>query len=167
MSKKKKYTIFMLIILIGGVIDQFTKALAIKLLSDKTVPIIKDVLEFKLLYNTGAAWSFMRDNTWALVGISLVLCLLLIIVLVRIPDNRKLTPLVVLVSLIISGAIGNLIDRVVAHKVTDFIYFKLINFPVFNVADIYVSCSTVVLIILIMFYYDDEDFEWLTKKKSD
>ena len=47
----------------------------------------------------------------------------------------------------------------------DFIYFKPIDFPVFNVADIYVTCSTFVMVILILRYYEDEDFAFLSLKK--
>jgi signal peptidase II len=61
--------------------------------------------------------------------------------------------------LISAGAVGNLADRVFLGYVRDFIYFSLINFPVFNVADIYVTAGTVVLVLLVLFCYKDEDFE--------
>ena len=57
------------------------------------------------------------------------------------------------------GAVGNLIDRVWHHYVVDFIYFSLINFPVFNVADIYVTCGVICLFILILFVYSDQQFD--------
>ena len=59
----------------------------------------------------------------------------------------------------IAGAIGNFIDRVVHKYVIDFFYFKLINFPIFNVADIYVTVAAFFMIVLGLFYYKDEDFE--------
>ena len=58
-----------------------------------------------------------------------------------------------------AGAIGNFIDRIVQQYVIDFFYFKLINFPIFNVADIYVTCAAFVMLFLGIFYYKDEDFE--------
>ena len=58
---------------------------------------------------------------------------------------------------LIAGAIGNFIDRILYHYVIDFIYFSLINFPVFNVADIYVTCSVFVLFILILFVYSEDE----------
>lgn len=165
MKNKKKYLIFIIITVLGVILDRITKLIAIDKLTDKSKVLIKDVLELRLLYNTGAAWSFMHNNTWILTVISMLLSAVLIFIIVKIPDKPHMTSLTVLLSFIVSGALGNLIDRVAMGKVTDFIYFKLINFPIFNVADIWVSCSTVILIILILFYYKDEDFEWLQRKK--
>ena len=60
---------------------------------------------------------------------------------------------------IIAGAWGNCIDRIRLNYVVDFLYFKLIDFPIFNVADIYVTVSTFTMALLICFYYKEEDFE--------
>ena len=68
--------------------------------------------------------------------------------------------------LFISGAIGNLIDRCVNNYVIDFFYFKLIDFPIFNVADIYVTVAAGLFIILGLFYYKEEDFELLFPSKK-
>ena len=65
-------------------------------------------------------------------------------------------------SLIIAaGAIGNMIDRLLNGYVIDFLYFSLIDFPIFNVADIYVTVAMVVLFILILTIYKDDDFHFL------
>lgn len=61
--------------------------------------------------------------------------------------------------LFFAGAIGNFIDRVRQGYVVDFFYFSLINFPIFNVADIYVTAAAFLLIFLCLFYYKEEDFE--------
>ena len=68
--------------------------------------------------------------------------------------------------MLFAGGIGNFIDRVRFNYVVDFFYFKLIDFPIFNVADIYVSVSCVFLAILIIFFYKDKDFDFLGKKKE-
>ena len=68
--------------------------------------------------------------------------------------------------MITAGGIGNLIDRVRLNYVVDFIYFSLIDFPVFNVADIYVTVSMFLLLILVLFYYKDEDFQFLKWKRE-
>ena len=65
--------------------------------------------------------------------------------------------------MISAGAVGNMIDRVSQGYVVDFLYFKLINFPVFNVADIYVTVSVVCFAVLILFYYKEDDFSFLKK----
>ena len=63
-----------------------------------------------------------------------------------------------------AGAIGNMIDRAVRGYVVDFFYFRLIDFPIFNVADIYVTVTMILLLILILFYYKEEDLEFLSRK---
>lgn len=58
---------------------------------------------------------------------------------------------------ILSGAVGNLIDRLTRRYVVDFIYFVPINFPKFNVADIYITVGVTVLTVLMLFYYNEEE----------
>ena len=82
-------------------------------------------------------------------------------VLVKLPTERKYMPLLVILSFISAGAAGNFIDRVMRRSVVDFIYFVPIDFPVFNVADIFVTCSTALLVILVLFYYQESDFNFL------
>ena len=62
---------------------------------------------------------------------------------------------------------GNIIDRLTYHFVIDFIYFVPIDFPIFNVADCYVTIATLLLIILILLYYKEEDFAFLTESKDE
>ena len=62
-----------------------------------------------------------------------------------------------------AGAFGNLIDRVFRGYVVDFFYFKWIDFPVFNVADIYVTVTMILLLILILFFYKEEDLDFLAE----
>lgn len=59
-----------------------------------------------------------------------------------------------------------MLDRIRLAYVVDFFYFKLIDFPIFNVADIYVSVATVVLILLVLFYYKDEDLNHILKNRK-
>ena len=76
-------------------------------------------------------------------------------------------PLRAVALFIASGAVGNMIDRVALGYVVDFFYFELIDFPIFNVADIYVTCATIILAILILFYYKDEELDCLFPKKKE
>ena len=82
------------------------------------------------------------------------------------PDDKKYKVLHALLSMIAAGAIGNMIDRMRLDYVVDFIYFVLINFPIFNVADIYVSLSTVALVILLLFYYKESDLSFISFKQK-
>ena len=79
------------------------------------------------------------------------------------PREKKYLYLDYIIVLVVAGAIGNHIDRVINNYVVDFIYFSLINFPVFNIADCYVTVSMILLLILILFYYKDEDLEEIKK----
>ena len=75
----------------------------------------------------------------------------------RMPEDKRYRPLAVCLMLVAAGAVGNMIDRVSQGFVVDFLYFRLIDFPVFNVADCYVTIAAFCLVILVMFYYSDED----------
>ena len=66
----------------------------------------------------------------------------------------------------ISGAIGNLIDRIVHQYVIDFLYISLIDFPIFNVADMYVTIPIAFLVLFILTTYKDDEFTFLSPKKS-
>ena len=65
-----------------------------------------------------------------------------------------------------AGAVGNLIDRMRYSYVVDFLYFKLIDFPVFNVADCYVTVGAVLLAVLILFVYKEEELGFLSLKRQ-
>ena len=86
--------------------------------------------------------------------------------LFKTPDAKKYRILHLLLSLIAAGAIGNMIDRVRFDYVVDFIYFVLINFPIFNVADIYVTISTIALVILLLFVYKENDLNFISFKQK-
>ena len=83
-------------------------------------------------------------------------------ILFKVPETKKYNILHILLVLIASGAIGNMIDRIRLEYVVDFFYFVLINFPIFNVADIYVSVACVLLAIVMLFVYKEEDLDFIT-----
>lgn len=64
-----------------------------------------------------------------------------------------------------AGALGNFIDRTLQGYVIDFFYFKWINFPIFNVADIYVTTAVILLLVLVLFYYKEEELDFIGRKK--
>ena len=163
---KKNVIIFLLIFIPGLILDQLTKYIARDSLKSGEKVLIKKVLEFRFLKNTGAVWGSFQGKAIILGLVSVILIAGIAYILLRVPYSKRNMPLVIALSFILCGAVGNLIDRLCFKYVTDFIYFSLINFPIFNVADIYVTCSTILLIILILFVYKDEDFEWLKTKKN-
>ena len=85
----------------------------------------------------------------------------LILVYLRTPSEKRYHWIRFVLILLTAGAIGNLIDRLRLDHVIDFFYFELIDFPIFNVADIYVTAGMAVLIFLIFFHYKEEQLELL------
>ncbi len=144
-----EYTLYSAIILAGIAIDQLTKWLTVKFLSPiDTVPLIKDVLHLTYVENRGAAFGMLANHRWVFIIVSTVTILALLYVLfsAKLP-NRLYT---VSVSMIISGGIGNMIDRTVLGYVVDFIDFRLINFAVFNGADSFVCVGAGILILALI-----------------
>lgn len=169
MSLKKKLFLFLDLLGIIALIllDQYTKYLAVIHLKDKAAfNIINGVLELNYLENTGAAFGMLQNQKAFFIFVAIVILSVIAYVLFKTPDDRKYTVLHVLLSLIAAGAIGNMIDRIRYDYVVDFIYFVLINFPIFNVADIYVSLSTAVLILLLLFYYKEKDLNFISFKQK-
>lgn len=143
-------------------IDQITKYLAtVKLKESEPFVIIKGTLELFYLPNgnTGAAFGMLKGHQILFSVIAIVVCCFLAYIIYKIPENKKYNLLVIIFVMIIAGGIGNMIDRVKQNYVVDFIYFSLIDFPIFNVADMYVSIATVLLIIAVLFIYKDEDIK--------
>ena len=158
--------LFVAVALLTG-FDQLTKLLAVKNLKGKAdIPLIPDVLYFQYLENRGAAFGIFQDRKNFLVLLTSLILVGVCYVLWKIPADKKYIYLKLLCFLITAGGIGNLIDRVRLDYVIDFIYFAPIDFPVFNVADIYVSVGMVFLFTVVLFYYKDEDFEFLKWKNK-
>ncbi len=170
MNNKKK--VFSLLFYIIGIVvltelDQITKALAeAKLMEKPDFKIIGDALVFSYLRNSGAAWGMLSGKINLFLVFTVIVLLIVTYIVIKLPATRKYMPLLITCTLLVSGAVGNFIDRVRFGYVRDFIYFKLINFPVFNVADCYVTVSVVLLIILILFIYKEDDFGFLKLSKK-
>lgn len=139
--------------------DQFTKYLAVKNLQHKiSVKLIPGFLSLTYVENPGSAWGMMQNMQWLVIIISFVLVIGVFIYYYRLSDEKKFIPLKIALTVLAAGALGNAIDRITKGIVVDFFEFKFINFPVFNVADIYVVLSVIIIFILILFVYKEEDF---------
>ena len=141
------------------VLDQFTKWLAVRQLMDRPPAVlIPGILELQYLENRGAAFGMLQHRQLLFIALSAaVLVFGSWLFLFRIPDNVRFRPLNLVCLLLLSGALGNLIDRVRLSYVIDFIYVKCIDFPVFNVADCYVTVGAALLAFLLMFHYREEE----------
>lgn len=156
------YSLVLIVVLIA--LDQFTKVLAVNHLMNKDdFILIPGVLQFHYLENTGAAFSILEGKQSLFAITTPFLLLVLVYLLFRMPRAKKFVALDYVIVFLIAGAIGNYIDRITNNYVVDFIFFSLINFPVFNVADCYVTVAVIVLFLLIILYYKDEDIEEIKK----
>lgn len=138
-------------------LDQLSKWWALHALQPMGVPhpVIPGFLNWTLAFNRGAAFSFLADGAgwqrWFFVVLAFVICAVLVVWLARTPrrDWRNGLPL----ALIIGGALGNVIDRLHAAQVTDFIqvYFRQWSYPVFNLADGAITAGAVSLVVFGLF----------------
>ena len=158
--ERLKKMIWGIVIIIAGIgLDQITKLLARKFLAPKkSITIIKDFFNLTYVENKGGAWGTFSGKLWLFIIVT-VIALGVMFYLLKDFDLKNNKLYSIGLTLVISGAIGNFIDRVINGYVIDFVYFELINFPVFNVADIYITVSGFFLIILFLFYYNDDDFD--------
>ena len=123
-----------IIILLLTILDQGSKSLVLAQLKDQPdISLIPGVLQLRYLENRGMAFGLFEGK----IPVFVILCLLFfgvfIYVYARIPKNRYYLPLSVTALVMVSGALGNFIDRVCRGYVVDFIYFSLIDFPVFKI----------------------------------
>lgn len=170
---KKKWIINILALL--GVIvlialDQWTKWLAMLHLNPANGGYDRiwwdGVFRLHYLENHGAAFGMLQGKSVFFVLITVVICILLCWIFQKIPAEKHFLPLHIISVCVMAGAIGNFIDRIRFRYVVDFFYFELINFPIFNVADIYVTCSVFLFILLFLFYYKEEDLNRILPSKK-
>lgn len=152
------------------IIDQLTKYFARLFFMDGSEYLfIPKVIRFVFHDNTGAMWGIFdgaKNSILYLTIITVIILTVMILVYFRIPDTKKYSPLLWVVVFVFSGAIGNLIDRIFFNYVTDFIKTEFINFPIFNIADCYITVSVFILCYLILFKYSDEDLDFLSIKRN-
>ncbi len=177
-------------VVIAVMLDQLTKYLAsVHLKGNAPVVVIPGVFEFRYLENESAAFgvdlisilqkifrfsrfesdpeAFLRCKMIFFTVVTLAVLAFLIVLYQRIPAGRRWLPLNLVLPGFLAGAAGNLIDRMVHRYVIDFFYFSLIDFPIFNVADIYVTVSAAAFVVLSLFVYKEEDFALLFPKRRE
>ncbi|MDY0300782.1 MAG: signal peptidase II [Trichlorobacter sp.] len=148
------WRIFLLIVPTGILIDQLSKWYVHNTMSlYQSIPVIDGFFNITYLRNPGAAFSFLANTDWRIpffIVITLVACAIILIVLQKMQHGQRLSHIAL--SMIFSGAIGNLIDRIRWGEVIDFldVYVKQHHWPAFNVADSLI-CVGVALMTLQMF----------------
>lgn len=116
----------------------------------ESIPIIDNVFHITYVQNRGAAFSILEDKTYILMTVTVIVMLGLIFLLVKIPRDKKLIGFTL--SIILGGALGNLIDRLRFGYVVDFLDFRV--WPVFNIADCAIVIGFIILSYLLIFDKD-------------
>ncbi|MFG6325855.1 MAG: signal peptidase II [Lachnospiraceae bacterium] len=160
---------------ISGLImlDQLSKAFASSNLKNSdSVTVIKGFFDLTYVENRGAAWGVLSGRISILVIITVILIPIFVFCMLRIYKNKELLDSSKLkrvsllhfdLILLLSGAVGNFIDRIIKGYVVDFFQFTFFDFPVFNVADCYITIGAVFFIVIYMFLLKDDDITILFK----
>jgi len=143
----------MFVVLVGA--DQLLKLWAMNTLPGNPIPVIDGVLELFYHENRGAAFGMLQGGRIIFIIVTLIIAAAGVWAMIKLPMFQKMGTRIC-TTLIIVGGIGNLIDRVFRGYVVDFIYFKPINFPIFNLADSCVTCGAIALAIIILFSKEPE-----------
>lgn len=147
-------------------LDQFTKYLAVsKLMGHEPFVILKGIFELDYLENRGSAFGLFQGQKVFLLCVGVVFLGIMFFLFSRTPAEKRFLPVHLAAAGIVAGGLGNMIDRFRLGYVVDFFSFVLIHFPVFNVADICIVLSTILLAVLLLFVYQEEDLSFLAGKK--
>ena len=128
-------------------LDQLSKVWAREALASGSMTFIPGILDFQLTFNTGAAFSIGQGKGFIFTLVAAVVVVAVFILIWREP--KMPLAFVCTLSCVAGGGLGNMIDRLALGKVTDFIATNFIDFPVFNVADMFVTCGVILTIILL------------------
>lgn len=172
---KKVFMRYILPILgvIGVVLlDQWTKYLTVTKIGDSRIVLWENVFELVYVKNNGMAWGMLQNQQWLFIVMTPIVLIFMAWFYVKMPYEKKFLPMRILEVMLAGGAIGNLLDRMFRGEfcqghVVDMFYFKAINFPVFNVADSFISVAFVLLVVLVMFKYSEEDFDRMFRLKKE
>jgi len=138
------------------VLDQVTKYLAKTYLKPVgSIPLIPNVFHFTYVENRGAAFGILQNQRWLFIVLTVVVSAVIVYYLFT--RSQESIVLTIALSMILGGAIGNLIDRLRLGYVVDMLLFVLIDYPVFNVADSFVVIGTILLAYYILFMADSRE----------
>ena len=133
--------------------DMWTKFLAAeRLLPIGTLPLWDGVFHLTYVENRGAAFGMLQNGRMFFIVATVLVLVLAAIVLRKYYKESQLFKLAL--AFFTAGAVGNLADRIFRGYVVDFLDFRLINFPVFNIADIFVCVGAILIAVFILFFED-------------
>lgn len=140
------YVIYLILYAVMLAADLISKHIAeANMKLGQTIPVIRNVFHITYVMNEGAAFSiFSGKQTFLVIITAAALLAVIIYIAVKRPKN----PLIMTsLTMILAGGTGNLYDRIVLNGVRDFFDFRIINFAVFNIADIFVVCGALLLVL--------------------
>jgi len=162
-SEHKGIRIFfipMILIALLTAIDQFTKYIVTSSFElHESKKVIDGVFSFTYIQNRGMAWGMFQNKIPVFVIFTCIVIIFAFRILYNVVDNKRYRWAKYVLILLVAGAIGNFIDRVKLGYVVDFLNFELIDFPVFNVADVYIVISMISAILLLIFVYSNEELD--------
>ena len=145
-------------------VDQIVKNWAAETLVKGDIAIIENVLYLKYAENTGVAFSMFSDNRWILVAVTSIMLAAVLAFFLSGQVSGKLE--VFSLSLLLSGGVGNLIDRISLGYVIDYIDVRIINFAIFNIADICI-CVGAFLLCVAVYFSDRKEKEEKQEKSNE
>ncbi len=140
--------------------DQFTKYMALTRLKPiSSVNVINGILNLTYVENRGAAFGILQEWRWFFIVLTALTVGGIIYYYNKLPKQKPYGYIRLALILIGAGAVGNCIDRLMNGFVVDFFHARFIDFPVFNMADIYVVTGTILLSIMLIFFVKDDILE--------
>lgn len=168
-SLRKKILLTADLFIIAGLYfaDYFVERFVINNLKGKgSYIIIENVLQLTYKENSGGLFGFLNNQQLFIMFICLILFFPLFIILIKLPDGKKYTIANFMLSFILAGSAGNFIDRAKYQHAVDYIYFINVDFPVFNLSDLYITIGCLVILVLLIFYYKEIDLVFMSFKKA-
>lgn len=164
-SKKMLIWDFVLLIFLNA-LDRVSKYLVHFHCKKDDYVIINDFLEITYLENYGGAFGILNNQRFFFIFISVLFICLIIFFLCILPNNHRLNAFQIWLTFMVSGTIGNMLDRIIYGYILDFIYIPKINFPVFNLSDVWITFGAFFTIIIVLFKLKEKDFEFLNFKQN-
>lgn len=141
-------------------LDQWTKQWTVaNLMNRPDITIIDGVFELSYVENRGAAFGMLQNRIGLFALFTVIVLMFLVVLYGRLPKTKRYIPLKVTLIMLFAGAVGNFIDRIRIGYVVDMFHFYWFEFPVFNVADIFIVIACGLLVLLMLFYYSEEELD--------
>ena len=157
----------MIAVVVLILIDQGTKLWALESLKPiHNMTVVDGILDLTFVENRGVAFGMFSGQRWFILLLTILIAAGLLYFYKTLPRKQEYRPVRLSLILVLAGAVGNIIDRMFRGYVVDFFEFTFFEWPVFNVADIYVVVGVILLALMILFVIKEEDLD-LKKKKDE